>query len=79
MDDYSLIGAALGAVITPALLLRRAPFPALVLGGAGIGLGAGAATHIVQMLGGGEKVRPEGMVRRLSYPDFRPWRGGVTV
>ena len=77
VDDYALIGAALGAVITPALLLRRAPFAALVLGGASIGMGAGTATHIAKMVGGGEKVKPEGMVRitQLQFCDVdgRSW------
>lgn len=61
-DDYSLIGAALTGIAVPALLLRRAPLPSLVLGGASIGLGVGVWTHLVQALGGGEDVRPEGMV-----------------
>jgi hypothetical protein len=37
-DDYSFIGAALAGVIVPALLLRRAPFPTLVAGGACTGI-----------------------------------------
>jgi len=61
-DDYSLIGAAIAAILVPAMFLRRAPLPDLVLGGAAIGLGAGVWTHTVQAMQEGEDVRPEGMV-----------------
>jgi hypothetical protein len=62
-DDYSIIGASLSALLIPAIFLRRAPTPALVLGGASIGLGVGTWTHVVKMFTEGEKVKPEGMVR----------------
>ncbi|EIW71364.1 hypothetical protein TREMEDRAFT_28036 [Tremella mesenterica DSM 1558] len=62
-DDYSIIGASLGAIVTPAILLRRAPLPTLVFGGASLGLGMGTLTHIIKSFTEGEDVRPEGMVR----------------
>lgn len=62
-DDYSFIGAAVGALLSPAIFLRRAPMPTLVLGGAAIGIGAGVWTHIVQTLMKGEDVSPDAMVR----------------
>lgn len=65
MDDYSLIGAALGALLFPAAFLRRAPLPALVVGGASIGLGGGVWAHLVQSLSAGDKVKPEVIVSRL--------------
>ena len=68
-DDYSFIGAALGAVITPAIFLRRASILSLITGGASLGLGAGTATHIVRQLTEGEDVRPEGMVSAASCDD----------
>ena len=61
-DDYSFIGASLGAVVTPALLLRRAPLPVLVLGGASFGLGAGVLAHVAMAASEGQDMRPEGMV-----------------
>lgn len=65
-DDYSFIGASLGAVITPALLLHRARLPVLMLGGASVGLGAGVLAHIAMGASAGRDMRPEGMVSRLS-------------
>jgi hypothetical protein len=50
-------------LLIPAIFLRRASLPALVLGGASIGLGVGTWTHIVKVFTEGEKVKPEGMVR----------------
>ncbi|EKD05078.1 hypothetical protein A1Q2_00622 [Trichosporon asahii var. asahii CBS 8904] len=47
-DDWSIIGAFVGGVATPAIFLRRAPLPLLVLGGASIGLGVGAASHVIR-------------------------------
>ncbi|KAK4686617.1 hypothetical protein P7C73_g3511, partial [Tremellales sp. Uapishka_1] len=64
-DDYSLIGAALSGLLVPAVLLKRAPLPYLVLGGASIGLGLGVWTHLVKSYGEGEDVRPEGMVGEI--------------
>jgi len=61
-DDYSIIGAAVGALAGPAIFLRRAPTVTLVLGGAAIGLGAGVWTHIVQSFTKGEDIKPEQMV-----------------
>lgn len=51
----------------PALLLRRAPFPTLVAGGAAVGLGAGTAFHISKTMMEGQDVKPTGMVRARSH------------
>ncbi|TYJ57327.1 hypothetical protein B9479_001866 [Cryptococcus floricola] len=47
-NDYATIGAALSALLTPAIFLKRAPLPALVLGGASVGLGLGAAGYYIE-------------------------------
>ncbi|KAG6333824.1 hypothetical protein ID866_5256 [Astraeus odoratus] len=44
-DDHATIGALLFAVLTPALLWRRASTVNLVLGGAGVGTALGLLTH----------------------------------
>ncbi|TDL27241.1 hypothetical protein BD410DRAFT_874480 [Rickenella mellea] len=44
-DDHSMIGSVLGAILTPALLWKRARSVHLFLGGAGIGAGVGLLTH----------------------------------
>jgi hypothetical protein len=44
-DDHSTIGAILFAVLTPAILWKRASRVNLVLGGAGIGSAIGLLTH----------------------------------
>ncbi|OJA11491.1 hypothetical protein AZE42_07873 [Rhizopogon vesiculosus] len=44
-DDHSTIGAILFAVLTPAILWKRASIVNLVLGGAGIGSAIGLLTH----------------------------------
>jgi hypothetical protein len=68
-DDYSLIGATLAALLVPTVFLKRAPFIALVLGGAGIGLGAGTAFHIAKEYNEGKDARPTGMVSCSAYSD----------
>lgn len=50
-DDWSIIGAFVGGVASPAIFLRRAPLPLLVLGGASIGLGVGAASSVIKQYG----------------------------
>ncbi|KIK40752.1 hypothetical protein CY34DRAFT_13489 [Suillus luteus UH-Slu-Lm8-n1] len=44
-DDHSTIGAILFAVLTPAILWKRASVVNLVIGGAGIGSAIGLLTH----------------------------------
>ncbi|WWC92852.1 uncharacterized protein L201_007813 [Kwoniella dendrophila CBS 6074] len=58
-NDYSLISATLAGLLIPAIFLKRAPLPSLVLGGASIGLGAGVWAHLGERLGKGEKVKVE--------------------
>lgn len=45
LNDHSTIGMLLGAMLTPAIFLKRARTIDLVLGGAGIGSSAGVVTH----------------------------------
>ncbi|WVQ78977.1 hypothetical protein IAT38_001069 [Cryptococcus sp. DSM 104549] len=47
-NDYATICAAISALLTPAIFLRRARLPVLVLGGASAGLGAGAWGYVMQ-------------------------------
>lgn len=61
-----MIGATLGAILIPAIFLKRAPFLSLVAGGGSLGLGAGTATHIFKTMSEGQKVKPEGMVSCLN-------------
>lgn len=61
-DDYSIIGAALGMLLTPAIFLKRAPLIQLVAGGAALGLGGGVWVHLFKSLAKGEEIKPEGMV-----------------
>ncbi|KAF8306434.1 hypothetical protein DL93DRAFT_2088646 [Clavulina sp. PMI_390] len=50
-DDHATIGAALFAVLTPALFWSRARAVHLVLGGAGLGTAIGVATNAYRMYG----------------------------
>lgn len=61
-DDYSIIGAALGMLLSPAIFLKRANIVTLVAGGAAIGLGGGVWAHLAKSLTKGEEVKPEAMV-----------------
>lgn len=45
LNDHSTIGMLLGAMLTPAIFLKRARMLHLVLGGAGIGSSAGVMAH----------------------------------
>nr|XP_031858429.1 uncharacterized protein CI109_006192 [Kwoniella shandongensis]KAA5525501.1 hypothetical protein CI109_006192 [Kwoniella shandongensis] len=54
-NDYTLISAALSGLVIPAIFLKRAPLPSLVLGGASIGLGAGVWYHWIQMFTAGSR------------------------
>lgn len=51
-EDHSTIGAVLMAVLTPALLWKRANPVNLILGGAGLGSGLGVLTHYTRSLTG---------------------------
>ncbi|KAG0706354.1 hypothetical protein DFH29DRAFT_846116 [Suillus ampliporus] len=51
-DDHSTIGAILFAVLTPAILWKRASTVNLVLGGAGIGSAIGLLTHCGRTVAG---------------------------
>jgi len=51
-DDHSTIGAVLFAVLTPAILWKRARVAHLILGGAGIGSAVGLLAHYGRELSG---------------------------
>ncbi|KAI6043036.1 hypothetical protein EDC04DRAFT_824505 [Pisolithus marmoratus] len=51
-DDHATIGALLFAVLTPAVLWKRASTVNLVLGGAGIGTALGLVSHHARTLTG---------------------------
>ena len=61
-EDHSTIGAVLMAVVTPALLWKRASAVNLILGGAGIGGGVGVLAHYFRRISGDEppKLTPVG-------------------
>ncbi|KAG8934197.1 hypothetical protein FRC01_004530 [Tulasnella sp. 417] len=48
LNDYSTVGAVVGALLVPAVFYKRARLPHAVLGGASLGAGAGAITHYWQ-------------------------------
>ncbi|KDN40253.1 hypothetical protein K437DRAFT_258718 [Tilletiaria anomala UBC 951] len=52
-EDYHLIGAAVGALVLPALLLRRVGLFNGALGGAGLGGAAGLGYNFAESLSGG--------------------------
>ncbi|OCF35199.1 hypothetical protein I317_02286 [Kwoniella heveanensis CBS 569] len=58
-NDYSIISATLSALLIPALFLKRAPLPSLVLGGASIGLGVGVWARLGEKIGKGQGLRAE--------------------
>jgi hypothetical protein len=72
-DDFSMIGATMGALLTSAIFLKRAPLPYLLLGGASIGLGAGVWVHLAQAYKEGNDVRPEGMVSHVVTELMEGW------
>ncbi|KAI0031815.1 hypothetical protein K488DRAFT_51237 [Vararia minispora EC-137] len=51
-DDHATIGALLFAVLTPAVLWKRATTIHLILGGAGLGAAVGLTTHTVRHITG---------------------------
>ncbi|KAF8475425.1 hypothetical protein JB92DRAFT_2770418 [Gautieria morchelliformis] len=61
-DDHSTIGSILFAVLTPALMWRRAHIINLTLGGAGIGSGVGVLVHIARSVLEDNEVNPKGML-----------------
>ncbi|GAA5833415.1 hypothetical protein JCM11251_003487 [Rhodosporidiobolus azoricus] len=63
VDDYATIGAVLGALILPTLLLRRARLPYLLGSGASLGVAGGVITHAVKGYGEGEDTLSPGMVK----------------
>ncbi|CAD6588098.1 MAG: hypothetical protein CYPHOPRED_004266 [Cyphobasidiales sp. Tagirdzhanova-0007] len=50
VDDYSKVGAILGALITTTIFLRRASLVNNILGGATLGIVGGIITHTAQMV-----------------------------
>ncbi|KAK0553021.1 hypothetical protein OC845_001440 [Tilletia horrida] len=59
-DDLHLIGGVLGAILLPAILLRRVGLVNGALGGLGLGGAAGLITHTFQKYGGAEGVAAKG-------------------
>ncbi|KAL9938747.1 hypothetical protein V8E36_002466 [Tilletia maclaganii] len=59
-DDLHLIGGALGALIVPAIFLRRVGLINGALGGIGLGGAAGLITHTFQKYRGAEGVTARG-------------------
>ncbi|KAJ3515966.1 hypothetical protein NLJ89_g1420 [Agrocybe chaxingu] len=51
-NDHSTIGGILAAVLTPAILWKRASAINLILGGAGVGSGVGMISHYFRSLAG---------------------------
>ncbi|KAF8969878.1 hypothetical protein BDZ97DRAFT_1653399 [Flammula alnicola] len=51
-NDHSTIGGVLAAVLTPAILWKRASAVNLILGGAGLGSGVGVLTHYGRTVSG---------------------------
>ncbi|TEB36009.1 hypothetical protein FA13DRAFT_1787463 [Coprinellus micaceus] len=67
-EDHSTIGALLMAVLTPALLWKRANPVNLILGGAGLGGGVGVLTHYTRSLTGDIPPRIELKARETPEP-----------
>ncbi|KAF8580678.1 hypothetical protein K439DRAFT_1636835 [Ramaria rubella] len=61
-DDHSTIGSILFAVLTPALLWRRAGVFNLILGGAGVGSSAGVLVHLGRSVSEDRDLTPEAMI-----------------
>jgi len=61
VDDYSKVGALLGALLTTTVFLKRAPLVWNLAGGAALGVAGGVITHTVQMIQeqGAEKAAKE--------------------
>ncbi|KAK0524231.1 hypothetical protein OC834_005610 [Tilletia horrida] len=59
-DDLHLIGGVLGALIVPAIFLRRVGLINGALGGLGLGGAAGLITHTFKKYGGAEGVAERG-------------------
>lgn len=50
VDDFSKVGALLGALITTTIFLKRTSYVNNIFGGAALGIGGGVATHTIKMM-----------------------------
>ncbi|KAL8277968.1 hypothetical protein RQP46_009600 [Phenoliferia psychrophenolica] len=66
VDDYSVIGAVLGAIVTATIFLKRAPIPYLIAGGAAFGVAGGVITHVVKNYKDGTAQGVAGMVEEAK-------------
>ncbi|GAA5873032.1 hypothetical protein JCM8547_000011 [Rhodosporidiobolus lusitaniae] len=62
-DDYTVIGGVLGSLVLTTLLLRRAPLPWVLGGGASLGSTGGVLTHVVKGYSEGRDTTSLGMVK----------------
>lgn len=68
VDDYSKVGALLGALITTTVFYRRASIVNNLAGGAALGIGGGVITHIIQSFQSGGSKAVEDEVQSLPDP-----------
>ena len=68
MDDYSKVGAVLGALLTKTIFWKRASIFNNIAGGAALGIGGGVLTHVVQMFQAGGTKAVEAEVKSLPDP-----------
>jgi hypothetical protein len=59
-DDLQLVGSVVGALLVPAIFLRRAGLINGLLGGAGLGSAGGIITHYIQDGGSVEDLKKKG-------------------
>ncbi|KAL7409935.1 hypothetical protein BDY24DRAFT_427901 [Mrakia frigida] len=62
LEDYTIIGAAVGALVVPAIFLKRARLPYAILGGASVGAADGVLTHVYMRWSEGKGVSLKGVV-----------------
>ncbi|KZT11517.1 uncharacterized protein LAESUDRAFT_783808 [Laetiporus sulphureus 93-53] len=69
-DDHSTIGGILFAVLTPAILWKRASIVNLILGGAGVGSAVGLLAHHARTISG--DAAPKVRIPEISSPPTPP-------
>jgi hypothetical protein len=68
VDDYSKVGALLGALITTTIFYKRARLINNLAGGAALGIGGGVLTHMFQLFKDGGSAAVEAEVKSLPDP-----------